>query len=161
MKHVFKSLLIASCLCYAAVAVSAQEAAPAAHADLSGFHVGDTVVIHKDHERYETGEKMSKWVYNVEHTILQVGGKRRHQNAILLGGIMSWVWPEALINKSTHPEEAAANQAAKAAAEQARQDSIQAAKEAAEAAAVNGAVNGAIEGTEAAKAEAEDTVSDG
>ena len=35
------------------------------------------------------------------------------------------------------------------------------AKEAAEAAAVNGAVNGAIEGTEAAKAEAEDTVSDG
>lgn len=133
MKNVFKSLLIASCMTFA-VSVSAQEPAPAPARDLSGFHVGDTVVIRKDHERYETGEKMSKWVYNVEHTILQVGGKRRHQDAILLGGIMSWVWPEALINKTTHPEEAAANQEAKAAAEQARQDSIQAAKDAAEAA---------------------------
>jgi hypothetical protein len=140
MKNVFKTLLIASCLCYAAVAVSAQEAESAPKATLADFHVGDTVVIKKDHERYLTGEKMSKWVYNVEHTILQVGGIRRHQEGILLKGIYSWVLPDDIINKTTHPEEAAANQEAKAAAErqaeeqkeaaqEARQDSIQAVKD--------------------------------
>ena len=121
-----KALLIASGLTLAAVAVSAQEAAPAAQ--LSDFSVGDTIVIKKDHERYLTGEKMSKWVYNVEHTIQQVGGKR-WPNGILIRGIFSWVGPDDIINKTTHPDAAAANQEAKNEAEQAVKDSIQAAKD--------------------------------
>lgn len=121
-----KTILIASGLTLAAATVSAQEAAPAAQ--LSDFSVGDTIVIKKDHERYLTGEKMSKWVYNVEHTIQQVSG-RRWPNGILIRGIYSWVGPDDIINKSTHPHEAAANQQAKQDAEQAAQDSVQQAKE--------------------------------
>lgn len=105
-----KALLIASGLTLAAVAVSAQEAAPAAQ--LSDFAVGDTIVIKKDHERYLTGEKMSKWVYDVEHTIQQVSGKR-WPNGILIRGIYSWVGPDDIINKTRHPAAAAANQEAK------------------------------------------------
>lgn len=143
MKTIMRNLFIAAGLFFA-VSVSAQEAAPAAKA--SDFHVGDTIVIKKDHERYLTGEKMSKWVYNVEHTIQQVGGKR-FPEGILIRGIYSWVGPDDIANKTTHPEEAAAEQAAKqqaeedakraaeeeearrAAAKKAHQDSIQAAQE--------------------------------
>lgn len=143
MKTIMRNLFIATGLLFA-VSVSAQEAAPAAQ--LSDFHTGDTIVIKKDHERYLTGEKMSKWVYNVEHTIQQVGG-RRFPEGILIRGIFSWVGPDDIVNKSTNPEEAAAHQEAKkqaeedaqqaaeeeaarkAAAKQAHQDSIQAAKE--------------------------------
>ena len=109
MKNMIKSLLIAVCM-ISAVSVSAQESAPAAQA--SDFSVGDTIVIKKDHERYLTGEKMSKWVYNVEHTIQQIGTKR-FPEGILIRGIISWVGPDDIINKSEHPEEAAENQAAK------------------------------------------------
>ena len=126
MKQILNILLIASGLTFAVATVSAQEAAPAAQ--LSDFSVGDTIVIKKDHERYLTGEKMSKWVYNVEHTIQQVSG-RRWPNGILIRGIYSWVGPDDIVNKTTHPEEAAAHQQAKADAEKARQDSIQAAKD--------------------------------
>lgn len=136
MMKTIKALLIASGLTLAAVAVSAQEAAPAAQ--LSDFSVGDTIVIKKDHERYLTGEKMSKWVYNVEHTIQQVGG-RRWPNGILIRGIYSWVGPDDIINKSTHPEAAASNQEAKQQAEQARQDSIQAVKDSVEQARIDAA----------------------
>ena len=143
MKTIMRNLFIATGLFFA-VSVSAQEAAPAAQA--SDFSAGDTIVIKKDHERYLTGEKMSKWVYNVEHTIQQVGG-RRFPEGILIRGIFSWVGPDDIVNKSTNPEEAAAHQEAKkqaeeeaqqaaaeeearrAAAKQAQKDSIQAAKE--------------------------------
>ena len=127
MLKTLKTILIASGLTLAAATVSAQDAAPAAQ--LSDYHVGDTIVIKKDHERYLTGEKMSKWVYNVEHTIQQVGGKRRFPNGILLRGILSWVDPDDIINKTTHPEAAAANQLEKEEAEQAAKDSVQQAKE--------------------------------
>lgn len=143
MKTIMRNLFIAAGLFFA-VNVSAQEAAPAAK--VSDFHVGDTIVIKKDHERYLTGEKMSKWVYNVEHTIQQVRGKR-FPEGILIRGIYSWVGPDDILNKSTHPQEAEANQEAKrqaeedakraaeeeearrAAAKKAHQDSIQAAQE--------------------------------
>lgn len=126
MKNMIKSLLIAVCM-ISAVSVSAQEPAPAAQA--SDFSVGDTIVIKKDHERYLTGEKMSKWVYNVEHTIQQVGG-RRFPDGILIRGIISWVGPDDIVNKTEHPEEAAEHQEAKEAAAQAQQAEAQAAKEA-------------------------------
>lgn len=143
MKTIMRNLFIATGLLFA-VSVSAQEAAPAAQ--LSDFHVGDTIVINKDHERYLTGEKMSKWVYNVEHTIQQVGGKRFPQG-ILIRGIFSWVGPDDIVNKSEKPAEAMAEQEAKkqaeeeaqkaaeeeaarkAAARQAYQDSVQAAQQ--------------------------------
>ena len=142
MKTIMRNLFIATGLLFA-VSVSAQEAAPAAQ--LSDFHAGDTIVIKKDHERYLTGEKMSNWVYNVEHTIQQVGGKR-FPNGILIRGIISWVGPDDIVNKSKQPNEAAAEQdakqqaeeeakkaaeeeeARKAAARQAHQDSIKAAE---------------------------------
>ena len=126
MYKLVKTILIASGLTLAAVTVSAQEAAPAAQ--LSDFAVGDTIVIKKDHERYLTGEKMSKWVYDVEHTIQQVGGKR-WPNGILIRGIYSWVGPDDILNKSKHPEQAAANEEAKQQAEQAAKDSVQAVKD--------------------------------
>ncbi len=143
MKTIMRNLFIAAGLFFA-VNVSAQEAAPAAK--VSDFHVGDTIVIKKDHKRYLTGEKMSKWVYDVEHTIQQVRGKRLPEG-ILISGIYSWVGPDDILNKSTHPQEAEANQEAKrqaeedakraaeeeearrAAAKKAHQDSIQAAQE--------------------------------
>ena len=121
MKNMIKSLLIAVCM-ISAVSVSAQEPAPAAKA--SDFSVGDTIVIKKDHERYLTGEKMSKWVYDVEHTIQQVGG-RRFPEGILIRGIISWVGPDDIINKTDHPEETAAQQQAKeeaAAQQQAKEE---------------------------------------
>ena len=119
MKTTMKSLLMISGLLFA-VAVSAQEPAPAAK--VSDFHEGDTVVIRKDQERYLTGEKMSKWVYKVPHTVQQAGG-RRFPEGVLLRGIFSWVAPEALINQTTHPEAAAAEQEAKQEAiEQAKRD---------------------------------------
>ena len=125
MKNMIKYLCIAAGL-ITALSVSAQE--PAQDVQLQKqYHRGDTIVIKKDHERYLTGEKMSKWVYNVEHTIQQVG-TRRFPNGLLLRGIISWVDPNGLINKSQNREAAEAEQRAKAEADKARQDSIAAAK---------------------------------
>lgn len=124
MKNRFKYLCIAASL-MTAISVSAQELAQ--EKQIQNFHRGDTIVIKKDCDRYLTGEKMSKWVYNTQHTIQQVGG-RRFPEGILLRGIFSWVDPSGLVNKSTNKEAAEAEQQAKAEAEQARQDSIAAAK---------------------------------
>ena len=126
MKTIMRNLFVAAGFMFA-VSVSAQETAP--KASVSDFHVGDTIVIKKDHERYLTGEKMSKWVYDVEHTIQQVRGKR-FPEGILIRGIYSWVGPDDILNKSTHPQEAVANQEAKRQAEeQAKQEAEQAAAE--------------------------------
>ena len=126
MKTIMRNLFVAAGFMFA-VSVSAQETAP--KASVSDFHVGDTIVIKKDHERYLTGEKMSKWVYDVEHTIQQVRGKR-FPEGILIRGIYSWVGPDDILNKSTHPQEAVANQEAKKQAEeQAKQEAEQAAAE--------------------------------
>lgn len=126
MKTIMRNLFVAAGLLFA-VNVSAQETAP--KASVSDFHVGDTIVIKKDHERYLTGEKMSKWVYDVEHTIQQVRGKR-FPEGILIRGIYSWVGPDDILNKSTNPQEAEANQEAKRqASEQAKQEAEQAAAE--------------------------------
>lgn len=143
MKTIMRNLFVATGLLFA-MSVSAQETAPAA--TLSDFNVGDTIVIKHDHERYLTGEKMSKWVYDVEHTIQQVGG-RRWPNGILIRGIYSWVGPDDIYKKSSTPQKAKEEQktqqqaqqqaeqeaqqeaARRAAAKKAEQDSIQAAQE--------------------------------
>lgn len=54
------------------------------------FMVGDTVVISKSQTHYLSQKPISGWVYNVEHTILQIGTKK-YPDGILLAGIMSWV----------------------------------------------------------------------
>ena len=108
MKNMLKIAFAAVALI--AVGVSAEE--PTTSAKLSDFSVGDTIVIKRDHRRYLTGELMSTWVYNVEHTIQQVGGKR-WPNGILIRGIYSWVGPDDILNKSTHPQLAEENQEAK------------------------------------------------
>ena len=108
MKNMLKIAFAAVALI--AIGVSAEE--PTTSAKLSDFSVGDTIVIKRDHRRYLTGELMSTWVYNVEHTIQQVGGKR-WPNGILIRGIYSWVGPDDILNKSTHPQLAEENQEAK------------------------------------------------
>ncbi len=62
------------------------------------WQVGDTIVVKKTTERYLTGERPSKWVYLVEHSIQQVGGKR-FPNGILIRGIYSWLGPDDILLK--------------------------------------------------------------
>lgn len=73
-----------------------------------GSHVniqpGDTVSIDSTQTRYLTGERMSTWVYKVNHIVKQAGGKR-FPNGVLLQGINSWVIPQALIPNGLVAEE--------------------------------------------------------
>lgn len=73
-----------------------------------GSHVniqpGDTVSIDSTQTRYLTGERMSTWVYKVNHIVKQAGGKR-FPNGVLLKGINSWVIPQALIPNGLVAEE--------------------------------------------------------
>ncbi len=62
------------------------------------WQVGDTIVVKKTTERYLTGERPSKWVYLVEHSIQQVGGKR-FPNGLLIRGIYSWLGPDDILLK--------------------------------------------------------------
>ncbi|MCQ2312780.1 MAG: hypothetical protein MJZ84_04960 [Paludibacteraceae bacterium] len=57
------------------------------------LHRGDTIRILKPKDKtYLTSEKMSNWVYDINHIILQVGGKR-FPKGVLVNGIYSWVDP--------------------------------------------------------------------
>lgn len=59
---------------------------------INDWAVDDTVMIKPETKHYLTGEEPSTWVYPVEHTIQQVGGKR-FPEGILLHEIISWVGP--------------------------------------------------------------------
>ncbi len=76
---------------------TAKAAAPRSerNGDASVFSVGEKVTICRDSIRYMTGEKISTWVYEAEHTVRQVNSKH-HPNGILLVGINSWVYPGSL-----------------------------------------------------------------
>ena len=63
---------------------------------ITEIKVGDSIMINRDSLYYLTGERMSRWVYEVPHTIQQVGGKR-YPYGILIRGIYSWVYPGTLI----------------------------------------------------------------
>ena len=63
---------------------------------ITEIKVGDSIMINRDSLYYLTGERMSRWVYDVPHTIQQVGGKR-YPYGILIRGIYSWVYPGTLI----------------------------------------------------------------
>ena len=120
MKTTLKFLFIAVSLIMATTVIAQEQPA-----SIAGFAEGDTIIIKKDHERYLTGERMSRWVYNKEHTIQKVGGKR-FPNGILLRGIFSWVGPDDIVNMNENRAAALAEQEAKRQAEleQHRQDSI-------------------------------------
>ena len=68
------------------------------------FHRWDTVrIVPPTDKHYMTTERMSNWVYNVNHVVEQVGGKR-FPNGILLRGIYSWVEPQYLRMVSPYVE---------------------------------------------------------
>lgn len=68
------------------------------------FHRLDTVrILPPTDKHYLTSEKLSPWVYNVNHVIQQVGGKR-FPNGILVQGIYSWIAPEFLKMVSPYVE---------------------------------------------------------
>lgn len=68
------------------------------------FHRLDTVrILPPTDKTYLTSEKLSNWVYNVNHVIQQVGGKR-FPNGILVQGIYSWIEPEFLRMVSPYVE---------------------------------------------------------
>ena len=99
MKEISKKMIKASLLVFFTsmlpmVTISAQSWTPKPlYYELSGalIEVGDSVKIHIDSLHYETSEKKSTWVYNLVHTVQQVGSKY-HPEAVLLRGIYSWVW---------------------------------------------------------------------
>jgi hypothetical protein len=64
--------------------------------------VGDYIYVHKDSLYYLTGERISKWVYQVNRPVIQVGGKR-FPNGILIGGIYSWISANSIL--PVNPEE--------------------------------------------------------
>lgn len=60
------------------------------------LQVGDTVMVNPETTHYLTGERISTWVYQVKHTVRQVGSKF-FSDGVLLRGIRSWISPDGLI----------------------------------------------------------------
>lgn len=71
---------------------------PSQPTTVSDFHKGDTISIRRDSLRYMTGERISTWVYEVDHKVRQVDSKS-HPNGILVGGIDSWITPGSAVKK--------------------------------------------------------------
>ena len=118
--HLCKAALVMA-LVSVGVCASAQTTADHTASDFQ-WQVGDTVVIKRDNLRYLTGERMSTWVYDVSHPILQIGTKR-FPDGILLKGIMSWVRPDGIMLKGAVAREDTVAQAA--AQQQKEQQKIQ------------------------------------
>ena len=74
------------------------------------YQVGDTITVNRDATHYITGERISKWVYDVKHTIRQVGSLF-HKDGILLKGIRSWIAPSNISPAKTRkPKEIKADE---------------------------------------------------
>ena len=63
---------------------------------IQAIRPGDSIYVHPDSLYYLTGERISKWVFNVPHQVQQVGG-RRYPMGVLIKGIYSWVYPYTLV----------------------------------------------------------------
>ncbi len=70
------------------------------------WSVGDTIVVKKTTQQYLTGERPAKFVYFVEHIIMQVG-TTRFPDGVLLRGICSWVGSNDIMLKDAAKEECA------------------------------------------------------
>ena len=108
MKNVFKNMIKACAFLLLAVgaALPINAAEPAAKQPLvyeggQQIKAGDSIWVHKDTLYYLTGERISKWVYTKPHAVQQVGGKR-YPHAVLLQGILSWVYPGSIV--PVHPD---------------------------------------------------------
>ena len=86
MKRVM--LIVLACL---AISIASQAQTPT-----TTLQVGDSVWVNPDTTHYMTGEKISPWVYKVNHAIQQIGSVF-HPNGVLLQGIKSWVHQSALL----------------------------------------------------------------
>ena len=60
------------------------------------YQVGDSVKVNPDSNYYMTGEKISPWVYKVNHAIRQIDSEY-HPEGVLLQGIDSWVYKTAIL----------------------------------------------------------------
>ena len=85
-------LIVLACL---AISIASQ-----AQTQTTTLQVGDSVWVNPDTTHYMTGEKISPWVYKVNHAIEQIGSLF-HPDGVLLHGIKSWVHKYALV--STQP----------------------------------------------------------
>ena len=63
---------------------------------IQAIRPGDSIYVHPDSLYYLTGERISKWVFDVPHQVQQVGG-RRYPMGVLIKGIYSWVYPYTLV----------------------------------------------------------------
>lgn len=89
MKRILTTTLIAVFIASSILAQSVKQ-------ENHHLQVGDTVTVSKDTTHYLTGERISLWVYEVKHSIQQIGSLF-HPNGILLSGIRSWIHPNALV----------------------------------------------------------------
>lgn len=67
--------------------------------------VGDTVMVNPSTERYLTGERISRWVYDVPHTISQVGTTNFPEGVLLnIAGARSWLDKDdiTIVNPKNH-----------------------------------------------------------
>ena len=81
-------LIVLACL---AISIASQ-----AQTQTTTLQVGDSVWVNPDTTHYMTGEKISPWVYKVNHAIEQIGSLF-HPDGVLLHGIKSWVHKYALV----------------------------------------------------------------
>ena len=87
MRKIFITILLIS---VALVSVNAQTNAT------TTIQVGDSVMVDPNTTHYETGEKISPWVYKVKHAVEQIGSFF-HPDGVLLKGIKSWIYQSAVV----------------------------------------------------------------
>ena len=49
------------------------------------LQVGDSITVNEDATHYLTGERISKWVYKVKHTIRQISTKKWSEGILVQG----------------------------------------------------------------------------
>ena len=130
-----KSILVAAILIsVSAVSMSAQEAAQSAQKHEFQVAKGDSVMIKRETEKYLTGQKPSRWVYDDIFIVGQLGTKR-FPDGVMLMPILSWVAESDLKNVNGKAQESKEEAAAALAAEKEAEEQAAAEQKAAEQAA--------------------------
>ena len=89
MRKIFITIILMSS---ALVSVNAQTNAT------TTIQTGDSVMVDTNTTHYETGEKISPWVYKVKHAVEQIGSVF-HPEGVLLKGIKSWIHQSAVVTE--------------------------------------------------------------
>lgn len=109
--NMFKVILLVAIFATQVPLVFAQESTSSApvvtfqYSSGAPMEVGDSVTINPDSLRYITGERMSTWVYDVTHTIRQLGTKTK-PTGVLLRGINSWIAQGSLNPENVEKQQA-------------------------------------------------------